>query len=92
MKPYAKLGYSPKKAMAVSIASSRWITLCLPWSFPAVYMATLFDQSVVAMIPAAVFHPLVIIAQIVLTYIGIGNKKLTAEEAQRFGVALPEAE
>lgn len=92
MKPYAKLGYSPKKAMAVSIAASRWITLCLPWSFPAVYMATLFDQSVVAMIPAAVFHPLVIIAQIVLTYIGVGNKKLTAEEAERFGIALPEAE
>ena len=91
MKPYAKLGYSPKKAMAVSIAASRWITLCLPWSFPAVYMATLYDQSVVSMIPAAVFHPLVIIAQIVLTYVGIGNKRLSPEEAQRFGVTLPEA-
>lgn len=89
MEPYAKLGYSPKKAMAVSIAASRWITLCLPWSFPAVYMATLYDQSVVSMIPAAIFHPLVIVAQIVLTYIGIGNKKLSQEEAERFGVPVP---
>lgn len=86
MEPYAKLGYSPKKAMAVSIAASRWITLCLPWSFPAVYMATLYGQSVVSMIPAAIFHPLVIVAQIILTYIGIGNKKLSKEEAERFHV------
>ena len=89
--PYAKLGYSPKKAMAVSIAASRWITLCLPWSFPAVYMATLYGQSVVSMIPAAIFHPLVIIAQIVLTYLGIGNKKLSPEEAEAYNIALPAA-
>ena len=90
MKPYAKLGYSPRKAMAVSIASSRWITLCLPWSFPAVYMATLYGQSVVSMIPAAVFHPLVIIAQILLTFLGIGNVKISREEAEKYGVTYPE--
>ena len=85
-KYYAKLGVSPKKVLDVSQCNSRFLTSLIPWSYNAVYMATLYSLTVWDYLPWAFFFPLVAISQIALTFFNVGVTKVTREEAERFGV------
>lgn len=75
-KPFEKAGYDPKKAGSIALSGCLLTTLCLPWSFCAFYSGNVYGVTIGQFFPYAILFPLVPIMVVVLSFLGIGNKKL----------------
>lgn len=79
-KPFIRQGYDPKRAAIIAMACGQLCSYFLPWSFLAVYSSNLFGVTIGQYVKYAIFFPLLPIVIIVLSYLGIGNKKLEGNQ------------
>ena len=71
-----KAGYDSKKAGIISLCGCLLTTMFLPWSFCAYYSGNVYGVTIGQFIPYAILFPLMPIIVVVLSFLGIGNKKL----------------
>ena len=74
--PFEKAGYDSKKAGIISLCGCLLTTMFLPWSFCAYYSGNVYGVTIGQFIPYAILFPLMPIIVVVLSFLGIGNKKL----------------
>ena len=81
-RPIEAAGYDPTKAANISIAMGQLTAYLCRWSFLAIYMAAICGVSVLDFAPYAVLFWILPIVIIVLSFLGIGNKKLQTVKAE----------
>lgn len=74
-RPIEEAGYDTTKSANISMAMGQLTAYLCPWSFLAIYMGIICGVSVLDFAPYAVLFWLVPLVIIVLSFIGIGNKK-----------------
>lgn len=80
-RPFEKAGYDPKKAATIALSGCLLTTLCLPWSFCAFYSGNVYGVTIGQFFPYAILFPLVPLMVVVLSFLGIGNRKLESVDA-----------
>lgn len=79
--PFEKAGYDPKKAATIALSGCLLTTLCLPWSFCAFYSGNVYGVTIGQFFPYAILFWLVPLMVVLLSFFGIGNKKIEKEAA-----------
>lgn len=77
-KMYVDAGYHPKKIASIGTAWCFMVEQILPWSFLAVYSASVYGVQVLDYVPGCIFYYSVALVTLLLTYMGVDNKKIDA--------------
>lgn len=80
-KPIVEAGYDPTKAANIGMAMGQCTAYLSPWSFLAIYMGFICGVGVLDFAPYAILFWATPIVIIVLSFIGIGNKRIPKAEA-----------
>ena len=80
--PFVKEGYDPRKAAVISIAGGLLTTMCLPWSFCAVYSGDIYGATLGQYFPYAPLFWLVPVIVVGLSFFGIGCPKLSEKKQE----------
>lgn len=75
-KMYVDAGYHPKKIASIGTAWCFTVEQIMPWSFLAVYSASVYGVQVLDYVPGCVFYYGVAIMTLVLTYLGVDNERI----------------
>ena len=80
--PFVKAGYDSRKAAVISIAGGLLTTMCLPWSFCAVYSGDIYGATLGQYFPYAPLFWLVPVIVVGLSFFGIGCPKLSEKKQE----------
>lgn len=75
-KMYVDVGYHPKKIASIGTAWCFMVEQIIPWSFIAVYSASVYGVNVVDFIPGCIFYYALAVATLLLTYLGVDNERV----------------
>lgn len=73
---YVDAGYNPEKIASLGTAWCFTIEQIMPWSFIAVYSASVFGVQVLDFVPGCIFYYALSIALLVMTICGYNNERV----------------
>lgn len=75
-KPFIEAGQDPDRVASVSLGPAQWVYNVVPWSHVAIINGAFFGVALGEWVPFAIFLWLIPLAQVILSFLGIGNKPL----------------